>query len=295
MPLTDRFRIRVPATSANLGPGYDSLGLAVNLHLTVDVSLSDDDHFLYEGQGQMPDTGHNLIHQGFRSVYRQLGMEPPAVTFRVQNPIPLARGLGSSSAALVAGAVAADTLTGVQLGRNGVFQLCARAEGHPDNVAPAVYGGFTVSALASGEFLTRSMPLPEGWRFLFAVPEFEVPTITARKLVPEQFAREDVIHTASRTALWALAVASADHELLGVATDDVMHQPYRLALLPGFAEALQAARDAGAWAVFLSGAGPTLGVIASPEAAGAVAAAAGTYGRVLELAGSAGYEVSALP
>lgn len=261
MTTSDVQKIRVPATSANLGPGYDCLGLALDMWVELSARLSDNDHFLYSGEGEMPDTRHNLTHQGFTAVYRELGLEAPPVTFTVHNPIPLARGLGSSSAALVSGAAAADCFTGGQLGRDGVFQICARAEGHPDNVAPAVYGGFTVSARRGEEYLSRSLPLPADWHFLIAIPDFELPTMTARKVVPESFSRADVISTSSRAALWALAVATADPELLDTATRDVLHQPYREPLLPGFAESVAGAREAGAWAAFLSGAGPSLAAI----------------------------------
>lgn len=295
MPDSDSHVIRVPATSANLGPGYDCLGLAVDLWLEVTARLSDRDRFIYSGEGALPDTRHNLTHQGFASVYRELGQEVPSVEFTVHNPIPLARGLGSSSAALVSGAVAADLLSGGHLGRSGVFQLCARAEGHPDNVAPAVYGGFTVSARQDDGYLSRSLPLPADWRFLFAIPDFELATITARKVVPETFSRADVISTSSRTALWSLAVATADPGLLAAASHDVLHQPYREPLLPGYAEAARRAREAGAWAAFLSGAGPTLAAICPEDRVPAVTATLEAYGRVTLLSGAGGYEVSAAP
>lgn len=295
MPSPQPFTIRVPATSANLGPGYDCLGLAVNLWLEVTVEEAARYSFTYEGEGHLPDNRQNLTNYGFTAAFRELGLEPPEVAFRVNNPIPLARGLGSSSAALVAGAAAADVLSGGRLGRDGVFQLCARAEGHPDNVAPAVYGGFTVSASENGGFVTRALPLPAEWRFLFAVPEFELTTVAARKVVPAEFSLADVITTASHAALWPLAVATADTALLQLASRDVLHQPYREPLLPGFAAAVSAARDAGAWAVFLSGAGPTIGAVCSAEALGPVREALASYGRVLELAGAGGFEVSGAP
>lgn len=287
--------IRVPATSANLGPGYDCLGLAVDLWLDVKARLQDEDRFSYRGEGQLPDTRHNLTHQGFALACREAGIDVPAVAFEVDNPIPLARGLGSSSAALVAGTVAADVLLNLGLGRDGVFQLCARAEGHPDNVAPAIFGDFTASAFQAGHWQARSLPLPAGWRFLFAVPEEELPTVAARKVVPHSFSRDDVISTSSRTALWAMAVASGEGELLATATSDVLHQPYRQELLPGLGEALSAALEAGAWGAYLSGAGPTVAAICGPEQQQAVAGALDGYGTVLELARAGGYTFSELP
>jgi homoserine kinase len=255
--------IRVPATSANLGPGFDCLGLALDLYLEVVAEASQEDAFLYDGEGILPNTSDNLIHQGFRALYGKLGLSAPKVCFVVQNPIPLARGLGSSSAALVAGAALADAWLGYPLGRDGVFQLCAAIEGHPDNVAPAVYGGFTVSALDEDGGLYRSevLPLPGRWRLLFAVPDFELFTSQARAVLPAQYSRQDAIFNASRTALWACAVALDKPELLRVAAQDRFHEPYRERLVPGMGECRTALLEAGAAAVFLSGAGPTLAAI----------------------------------
>lgn len=292
MPSGSEAVISVPATSANLGPGYDCLGVAVDLWLSVRAQLSDRDSFSYRGEGRIDDTPHNLSHHGFALACREAGVGVPRVAFTVSNPIPLARGLGSSSAALVAGAAAADELLNLGLGRDGVFQVCARAEGHPDNVAPAVYGDFTASALQGGRWHAGRLPLPDSWRFVFAIPESELPTVTARKAVPDSFSRDDVISTSSRTALWSLAVAQADGELLAVASHDVLHQPYRQALLPGFTETLAAARAAGAWAAFLSGAGPTVAAVCAAGSQDAVAEALGRYGRVLDLGRAGGYRVS---
>lgn len=295
MPSGAATLISVPATSANLGPGYDCLGLAVDLWLEVKAQLSERDSFLYSGEGQLQDTPHNLSHQGFALACREAGVAAARVTFTVSNPIPLARGLGSSSAALVAGAAAADELLGLGLGRDGVFQVCARAEGHPDNVAPAVFGGFTASAFQDGKWHAGRLPLPDSWRFLFAIPERELPTVTARKAVPDSFPRADVISTSARTALWSLAVAQADAALLKIASQDVLHQPYRQELLPGFAATVAAALEAGAWAAFLSGAGPTVGAVCGPGNQAEVQAALASYGRVLNLGGASGYRISSAP
>lgn len=289
-------RATVPATSANLGPGYDALGLALELRLAVTLSLTPEDHFVYRGSGSVPEGNSNLVHQGFHAVYRHLGLQPPTVTFEVDNPIPLARGLGSSSAALVAGAALADALLERRLGESAIFQLTAAVEGHPDNVAPAVYGGFTVSAAdAAGTFHCSTLPVPPGWRLLYGVPAFELATATARQVVPTTVALSDVVLTSSRAALWVAAVAQDEPELLRTATLDVLHQPYRAALVPGFDAVSERARQAGAYAVFLSGAGPTVGIICSNEVAEACLAAlttfAGPDGQVHDFRPATGYSV----
>lgn len=295
------FRARVPASSANLGPGFDTLGLALDLQLTVTLEPSETDVFVYRGRGSgesgsVPSTPDNLIHRGFHAVHEHLGLAAPPVTITADNPIPLARGLGSSSAALVAGAALADAMTGGGLGRNGVFDLTAALEGHPDNVGPCVFGGFTVAAVGSdGNFMAATLDVPVEWRLLFGVPPFELATAEARSALPDEYSRGAAVLTASRSALWVAAVAQARAELLRAASLDVLHQPYRAHLVPGFATALADLASAGAYAAFLSGAGPTVGAVTD---AGGVAACklalerfVGEGGEVLELTTAGGYTV----
>ena len=288
--------VRVPATSANLGPGFDCLGLAVDLFLEVTGRPADRDGFVYIGDGAVADSADNLVHEGFRRAFAELGQAAPPYAFEARNPIPLARGLGSSSAALVAGAAMADAHSGGRLGRDGVFQLVAALEGHPDNVGPAVYGGLTVAALREdGGYEAAVLAVPASWRLLFGVPAFELPTERARAALPDMVRRSDAVLTASRAALWALAVARDEPALLRTASIDVLHEPYREALVPGLAAARAALRAAGAYAAFLSGAGPTVGVVAPAEATPACRAAlerfAGPGGQVLELGVGGGYTV----
>lgn len=296
MPSAAPITVRVPATSANLGPGFDCLGLALDLHLEVRAQAADRDRFVYRGEGRVPDRPDGLVHVGFRAVFERLGQPAPTVAFDARNPIPLARGLGSSSAALVAGAALADAWTGGVLGREGVFQVAAALEGHPDNVAPAVFGGFTVSApRPEGGYTSSVLALPPSWRLLFGVPDFELPTAKARAALPASVHRDDAVRTAARAALWAVAVARDEPELLRTASLDVLHEPYREPLVPGLREARAALRTAGAYAAFLSGAGPTVGVVVSEafEAAcrDVLAGFVGRGGRVLALRAATGYEV----
>lgn len=293
--------VRVPATSANLGPGFDCLGLATGLYLRVRAQPAARDAFHYRGEGGagfVPDTPDNLVHRGWRAAFVELDRRPPPVRFEVDNPIPLARGLGSSSAALVAGAALADAQLGGALGRDGVFQLTAALEGHPDNVAPAVFGGFTVSALGDdGRYHCAALPLPPRWKLLFGVPDFELSTARARTVLPDSYPRHDAVVTGARAALWPLAVAQDRPELLPVASRDVLHEPYREPLVPGLAQARAALRAAGAWAAYLSGAGPTVGVVCGEAARdacrGVLRDFVGAGGRVLEPPAGEGYLVRA--
>ncbi len=253
-------RVRVPATMANLGPGFDSLGLAVSLWLEVDAELSRSDVFEYTGQGHISGTD-NLIHQGFRAAFHHADLQAPTVRLSAKNPIPLARGLGSSSAALVAGAALAAAFIGGSFGKEEVLQVCAKLEGHPDNVAPAVLGGFTASVMRGDIPISVSMPVPKDWRVLVAVPRTELKTEHARAALPMSYSRADMVFNLSRAALWVAGVATANTEVLREACRDAMHQPYRAALVPGMQDAIEQALEAGAIAAFLSGAGPSVSAI----------------------------------
>jgi homoserine kinase len=194
----------------------------------------------------VPDRADGLVHVGFRAAFVRLGRPVPTVAFEAHNPIPLARGLGSSSAALVAGAALADAWCDGALGRDGVFQLAAELEGHPDNVAPAVYGGFTVSAPRP-----RAATPPRCWPSrppggsCSGCPTFQLPTAKARAALPTSVHRDDAVRTASRAALWALAVARDEPELLRTASIDVLHEPYREPLVPGLRDARTGAARSG--------------------------------------------------
>jgi homoserine kinase len=261
-------QVRVPATLANLGSGFDALGVALDLYLEVTARPGRSDAFSYAGEGAVEATPNNLIHQGYRAAWAALGKAAPPVVLEARNPIPLARGMGSSSAALVAGAAVADALSGGRLGKDGVFRVTAALEGHPDNVAPAVYGGF-VAALAEPP-LALPLPWPEGLLFVLGVPPYQVPTAQARAALPQTVALADASFNLARSALWPAALYSGRLEALREAARDRLHQPWRAHLMPGLETALEAAYAAGALAAFVGGAGPTLAALVRPGAVEAV-------------------------
>jgi homoserine kinase len=253
--------VRVPATIANVGPGFDSLGVALGLWLEVDALLGPEDRFVYSGEGFIADSPNNFIHEGFRAACAAMNVPAPTVAFTVRNPIPLARGLGSSSAALVAGAALADAIFHGRLGRDGVLRVCSDLEGHPDNVAPAVLGGFTASAMGEAGPVSVTLPWPESWAILVAIPEFELKTSEARGALPSHYSRADAVFNLSRSALWVAGVATQNPVVLREACLDRIHQPYRAPLVPGLELALRASLEAGASAAFLSGAGPSVAAV----------------------------------
>ena len=296
--LAEVIKITVPASSANLGSGYDSLGIALDLRLKLKASLSKRDEFIYSGDGKIANSAENLIHSSFKEVFRSYLKLAPQIRFEVENPIPLARGLGSSSAALVAGIAVANYLLKDKLGRDGVYRFAAGLEGHPDNVGPAVYGGFSVSIKDVNEqFRNERLDIPKDWKFLFAIPSYHLKTADARAVIPKNYRIEDVVYNLRRASLWPIAIAKNKPELLQFACQDKIHEPYREKLIPKFLMTKLELNRAGAYASYLSGAGPTMAVICSGhklrEVKQILKKFVGEYGEVLETKVSPrGYRIS---
>ena len=253
--------VRVPATSANLGPGFDVLGMAINLWLEVEVRIAPADRC--QGQGEAAELtapGANLIHEAADAVYAELGSTRPPLLVTCASDIPLARGLGSSAAAICAGILAAEVLTGAALSERRRLALAARVEGHPDNVAPALLGGVTAAVGSDGHACGLVLPadLEDQLGLVLAIPRFRLTTAAARAALPDRIGLQDATYNIGRTALLVAALTSGRLELLAEALGDRLHQPYREPLVPGMARVVAAARSAGAHAVTLSGAGPAL-------------------------------------
>jgi homoserine kinase len=286
-----RVRVRVPATSANLGPGFDALGLALALHN--ETWLEEDDRLgvVVEGEGarRLPTDDDNVVARGVRAAYEAAGRRFAGARIRCVNRIPLARGLGSSAAAWLAGLVGGNALLGEPLDRDAVLALATRAEGHPDNVAAALLGGLTVACLDGDRVLAAPLPVAAAIRWIALVPETESSTREARAVLPAEVPREDAVFNVQRVGLFLAAVGVGRGDLLGAAMRDRLHQPYRLALFPWMDAVSTAARDAGAVGCVLSGAGPALlaATLGAPEpiarAMEAALAAAGIRGRAAAL------------
>lgn len=269
--------ITVPATTANLGAGFDTLGLALELRNEVWLRRAPAPgvHYRVEGEGAADAARTpraNLFDRVLRRSLKRLGVAVPALDVRMLNRIPWRRGLGSSSAAAVAGAAAALRIAGRDVDAQAVLDLALPFEGHPDNLAPAVAGGFTVAALEGSH--ARFVRLdPPRLVACALVPSFGVSTEEARKLLPASVSIGDAVHNLTRAALAVAAMTAGRYELLDLATDDRLHQPYRAPLVTGFEAVRRAARRAGAVASFLSGSGPTILALVAPNAAADVQAA----------------------
>ena len=254
------FSVQVPATSANLGPGFDALGMALGLWNTVHIEPCEclEIQIAGEGAGEVSAGPENLVYRALARVSERLGASPPPVRLRCENTIPLARGLGSSSAAIVAGLLAGNRLHGDSLDTAQLLELAVEIEGHPDNVTPALLGGLRVCVAGEqGPVQTAVKPARPLQAVLF-VPDFPMPTAAARELLPTRVPMADAIYNLGRVALLVAALASGEYGLLREATRDRLHQPARTSLLPAMSAFFAAALEAGALGAFLSGAGSTL-------------------------------------
>jgi len=262
--------IRIPATSANLGPGFDSLGLALDLWNETIVRLGIEYTVQVRGEGaeKLSPGENNLIIQSAQKLADCVGKHLPSFHADCLNQIPLSSGLGSSAAAKLTGLLAANALLGKPLSSEEVLALATEMEGHPDNVAPAMLGGLVVSTIEAGSVVAHKIVGAENAPPIFitvVVPEFHLPTHEARTALPQQVSLKDAVHNISRTVLVAEAFRNGDLDLLGKAMTDTLHQPHRLPLIPGAQIAMNSAREAGALAAALSGAGPSVIAFSSKE------------------------------
>jgi len=265
-------RVTVPASTANLGPGFDVLGLALDLVNTFDVWEIGTEHRIEvtgEGRGTVPVDDSNLFLRSMRRFFQLGDYQPGGLLIREQNRIPLARGLGSSASTIVGALLAARQLSGHQVDDEGLLDLAASLEGHPDNTAAAFHGGLQLALRDDeGHLTARSLRWPKRLSAALFVPELLVTTEAARAALPDGYSRADVVHNLGRLALLLSAVEEGRLEDLNLATQDRLHQPYRAGLVPGLAEILTAATEAGAAGAFLSGAGPTILALHDREVSG---------------------------
>ena len=300
----DSATARVPATTANLGPGFDCMGAALDMHLTVTLRRDSTASVQArgEGAGSVPTDESNLVYRAAAAFYERTGAPAPPMHVCCVNRIPLSRGLGSSAAAIVGGFGAANALEGSPLTQEQVFQACAEIEGHPDNVAPALLGGFQVVAREDGAFVHGAIKPKRGLKAVVFIPTHEVVTKEARAVLPKDVAREDAVYNVSRASLLTLALSQGRWDLLEAATQDRLHQPYRAPLVPGAERLFEAALDAGAHGAFLSGSGPSVLALVSGDSSPVVRALtsaanrAGTPGMcVVARVGAPGARITARP
>ncbi len=253
-------QIRVPASSANLGPGFDALGMALGIYLTCRFEPAAQLSIRARGRDadQISTAADNLIWETALAVARDVGGKLPSIALDIDNDIPIAKGLGSSAAALIAGVVIADHLLGLNWKPYRILDEAARIEGHPDNVAACVLGSIVASAIdAGGVARAVRLELPARYGVAVVVPDFVLPTSEARKVLPDCYSSQDAIFNVQRSALLIAALATGTTSAFPVAFEDRLHQPYRYSLVPGLEEMVNL-RAPGLLGCALSGAGPSI-------------------------------------
>lgn len=259
-------KFRIPASSANLGPGFDCFGIAWQCYNEIEF-IPREEGLVISGCAEKYRNEDNLAYKAYHAVMTWAGQRESGLEIRFgRTDIPVSRGMGSSAALIVGGVVAANAIHGLELSGSELLAIATSVEGHPDNIAPALFGGFTVSAMDGIAAVTTHFPISEKLFFTLLIPNFELSTELARSVLPEAVSRQDAIFNISRSALLIKALERGDRQLMRIALEDKLHQPYRTKLIQGFETAEAAAKNLEAMGICISGAGSTLLCIADrPE------------------------------
>ncbi|MFB9327233.1 homoserine kinase [Paenibacillus aurantiacus] len=254
--------VKIPASTANLGPGFDTLGMALSLYAWLELSIPANGETIIDLYGDglegVPQNKSNLIYKVAQRVFGEAGVQVPELHISMYSEIPLTRGLGSSASAIVGALVAANALIGKPLSDDRLFQIATELEGHPDNVGASLFGGIVVSAWDGSRAEHVRLEPHKDMEALVAIPNFQLSTEKARHALPAEISMKDAVFNVGASSLLVAAFASGKLELIRHAMRDRLHQPYRAALIPGMAEILDRACEHGALGAALSGAGPTL-------------------------------------
>ena len=257
--MIDNIVVKVPATSANMGPGFDSLGIALDVWNEVRISKGP---FSIKidgtGEEELPKDTSNLVYKSFCKVFEEIDEIVPEVKLSCTNRIPLTRGMGSSSAALIGGLMSGNAMAGSPLSTSEILNIGAKIEKHPDNVAPALLGGVQIGIYDQEKLITANVPFPEDLRVVLYVPNQVMPTDQARNILAPKVAREDAVYNIGRSALLVQSLVTGDLQNLKYATQDMLHQPQRQKQFFPMKNIIKAAMEAGAFGAFLSGAGSSI-------------------------------------
>ena len=256
--------VRVPATTANLGSGFDVLGLALSLYNEIHFIPEDGDFadvmMTAEGEGLsiLATSDENVIFRAMEETAKVIGKSLPAGRMHLVNRVPFARGMGSSSAAIVSGVVLANALLGSPLSNQEMLDIASRVEGHPDNVAPALLGGFVISKMDETGCTSVKVPVSADWKAVVAIPDFELLTEHARAVLPTSYSRADAVSNISSISFLLTAFFQKKPEYLRIGLQDTIHVPYRIGLIPGGEDVIRMAEEAGAFGATISGSGSTM-------------------------------------
>ncbi|MBU3812410.1 MAG: homoserine kinase [Candidatus Niameybacter stercoravium] len=253
-------KVKVPATTANMGPGFDSIGMALQMYnITYAEEIEEGlEIIIQEGSPDIPTDASNLIYKSICHFYEVIDKPVPGIRIIQQDHIPHTRGLGSSAACIVAGLHIANALSHSFFSKEELVQMAAQLEGHPDNTTPAILGGMTIGAMNDEDMKYVKVHVAQNLHFAVMIPDFTLSTEKARAALPKFIPLKDGVFNASRAALLAASMITGDVENLGMAMEDRFHEPYREGLIPNMKKILNQAKVCGAKGTFLSGAGPTL-------------------------------------
>ena len=252
---------RIPASTTNLGPGFDVLGLALQLYSTIELETTDTGtEIVVTGvdTDKIPNSTDNIAFQAAASVFKRTGHQPDGLKMVLTNGIPAIRGLGGSGTAILGGLLTANAICGTPFSQAEILNFATEFEGHPDNVAASLLGGLVVSAVETEQVHTIKLDCGSALKVVLAIPDFPLSTEEARRVLPQSVEFTDAIYNVSRSSLLVAAIATGALEMLPLAMNDQLHEPYRTPLIQGFDHVAQAARRAGALSVALSGAGPSI-------------------------------------
>ena len=254
-----KITVKIPATTANMGPGFDCMGMALDIWNTVTVEMGKTGIEITGRDARiLPRGSSNLILRCFKTVFERLGKALPEAKIICHNDIPVSRGLGSSSAGIVGGLMAANEVCDRPFSKEELLDIAVEIEGHPDNVVPAILGGCQISVQDEGKLITCQVPIPEELNAVLFIPDVHISTAQARRVLPSTVDRADAVYNIGRVAMLVSALATGKLERLNVATQDRLHQPARLEIFFPMKNIFKGAMDGGASGVFLSGAGSTV-------------------------------------
>lgn len=259
-------KVRVPATSANMGPGFDSLGIALKLYNDFGFMELEEDGLKFKGMPEEFCNENNIIYQAMKYCFDKVGYKIKGLEIsELTQDVPVSRGLGSSSTCIVGGLVGANEILGKKFSEEELLEMAVEIEGHPDNVAPALLGGMVVAIVDENKTFYDKVDVKKGIKFVSIIPNFRLSTKKARGVVPQQISLKDGVYNVSRAALMVACFSSGKYDLIKYACKDAFHQNYRAKLIPGFEEVYNKSYELGALGCYLSGAGPTIMAIINEE------------------------------
>lgn len=258
--------VRVPATSANMGPGFDCLGVALNLYNRFHIEVIEEGLHI-DGCDEMFRNRNNLVYVSMKRCFEKTGYAHKGKGLRIKfdSDIPVSRGLGSSAACILGGVLAANEISGGKLDKSEVLELAAEIEGHPDNIAPALFGGMTVSVKEGKQVYYEKIKLPQGLKFCAIIPDFKLSTKASRAVLPDNIPYRDGVYNVGRVSLMIAALSNGNFDMLKLACRDKLHEVYRGSLISNFDDIVEECNRLNSLCVFLSGAGPTIMALLKEE------------------------------